>query len=113
MAAERPDLKEYVGQQLTAIAWIWARTIRCPNPACAADTPIAKTFELSGKKGNEAHIEPIVDSEKKEVRFKVRRGKDAPRKGNVDRRGAECLLCKSHISLNHIRDEASAGRMGH
>jgi putative DNA methylase len=60
MAHDRPDLKQYVGQELTVIAWIWARTIVCPNPACAAVTPIAKTFELSGKRGNEAHAEPIV-----------------------------------------------------
>jgi len=25
MAKERPDLKKYVGQKLTVIAWLWAR----------------------------------------------------------------------------------------
>ncbi|XXG29168.1 MAG: DUF1156 domain-containing protein [Ferrovum myxofaciens] len=33
MAAERPDLKPLVGQQLTVIAWLWARTVKSPNPA--------------------------------------------------------------------------------
>ena len=35
MAAERPDLKPYVGRSLTVIAWLWARTVRSPNPAFA------------------------------------------------------------------------------
>ncbi len=112
MAKARPDLKEYAGQELTVIAWVWARTIQCPNPACSVTTPIAKTFELSGKKGNEAHVEPIIDSEKHRVTFRVARGKNAPRQGNVSRRGADCLLCGASIPLDHIRDEASAGRMG-
>ncbi|HVX16327.1 MAG TPA: DUF1156 domain-containing protein [Pirellulales bacterium] len=109
---DRPDLQEYVGQELTAIAWIWARTIQCPSPACAAKTPIAKTFELSGKKGNEAHIEPIIDSKKRQVQFRVVRGQTPLRDGNVNRRGAQCLLCGSVIPLDHIRDEATNGRMG-
>ncbi|MGO8749157.1 MAG: DUF1156 domain-containing protein [Thermoguttaceae bacterium] len=112
MIKERPDLEAYVGQELTVIAWVWARTIQCPNPACSAKTPISKTFALSGKTGNEAHAEPIIELEKRQVRFCVVRGKDASREGNVNRRGATCLLCGSPISLDHIRDEATAGRMG-
>ena len=35
MAKERPDLKKYVGRKLTVIAWLWARTVKSPNPAFA------------------------------------------------------------------------------
>src|SRR5581483_9127968 len=35
MTIERPDLKPYVGQKLTVIAWLWARTVKSPNPAFA------------------------------------------------------------------------------
>jgi putative DNA methylase len=112
MAEERLDLQEYVGKELTPIAWLWARTIDCPNPACGCKTPIAKTFELSGKKGNEAHIEPIIETNGSRVTFRVVRGRNAPREGNVSRRGADCLLCGAAILLDHIRSEASAGRMG-
>jgi putative DNA methylase len=35
----------------TVIAWLWARTVKCPNPACAAQMPLVRSFELS-KPGN-------------------------------------------------------------
>ncbi len=112
MAADRPDLKPYVGEELTVIAWIWARTIQCPNPACSAKTPIAKTFEISGKPGNEAHVVPLINRGTRDVRFHVQGGAIAPRVGNVNRRGAECLICGTSISLDHIRDQAARKRMG-
>ena len=61
MAAERPDLKRYVGRKLTVIAWLWARTVRSPNPAFAdVEVPLASTFILSKKKGKEAYVEPVI-----------------------------------------------------
>ena len=63
MAKERPDLKKYVGQKLTVIAWLWARTVKSPNPAFAkVDVPLASTFMLSTKAGKEAYVEPVVET---------------------------------------------------
>jgi hypothetical protein len=60
---ERPDLKPYVGQQLTVIAWLWARTVKSPNPAFAnVDVPLASTFMLSTKAGKEAYVEPVIEA---------------------------------------------------
>ena len=65
----RPDLKPYLGRKLTVIAWIWARTVKSPNPAFAhMDVPLASTFMLSTRKGKEAY-RPIV---KRSYRFTVR-----------------------------------------
>ena len=62
MAAERPDLERYVGRKLTVIAWLWARTVKSPNPAFAhVDVPLASTFMLSTKKGKEAYVEPVIE----------------------------------------------------
>ena len=62
MAAERPDLKRYVGRKLTVIAWLWARTVRSPNPAFAdVEVPLASTFILSKKKGKEAYVAPAIE----------------------------------------------------
>ena len=58
MAEERPDLRPYVGRKLTVIAWLWARTVKSPNPAFAdVDVPLVSTFMLSTKKGKEAYVE--------------------------------------------------------
>ena len=63
MAADRPDLKRYAGRKLTVIAWLWARTVKSPNPAFAqVDVPLASTFMLSTKKGKEAWVEPVLEA---------------------------------------------------
>ena len=60
----RPDLKKYEGQKLTVIAWLWARTVKSPNPAFAnVDVPLASTFMLSTKAGKEAWVEPNIDGD--------------------------------------------------
>lgn len=73
MAAERPDLKPLVGQKLTVIAWLWARTVKSPNPAFShVDVPLASSFVLSGKVGKEAYVEPVVTNDG--YNFEVRVG---------------------------------------
>ena len=62
MVRERPDLKPYEGRSLTVIAWIWARTVKSPNPAFRdIDVPLASTFMLSTKAGKEAYVEPVIE----------------------------------------------------
>ena len=78
MAKERPDLKPYVGQKLTVIAWLWARTVKSPNPAFAqVDVPLASTFMLSTKAGKEAYVEPVIEGGGYRFTVKVGKPKDA------------------------------------
>jgi putative DNA methylase len=114
MAKDRPDLKPLVGQQLTAIAWLWARTVRSPNPAYSdVEIPLVASFELASKPGKEAWVEPVV--EKKGYRFEVRVG--MPPKGAEEGtklgRGANfrCVMSASPVTPEHVKTEASAGRM--
>jgi putative DNA methylase len=74
MAQDRPDLKPYVGRTLTVIAWLWARTVKSPNPAFAnMNVPLISTFLLATKEGKEAYVEPVVEGQG--YRFLVRVGK--------------------------------------
>jgi putative DNA methylase len=74
MAKDRPDLKPLVGKKLTVIAWLWARTVKSPNPAFShVDVPLASTFVLSIKVGKEAYVEPVVEGDR--YRFTVKMGK--------------------------------------
>ncbi len=117
MVSERPDLKPYAGQKLTVIAWLWARTVKSPNPAFAhVDVPLASTFMLSTKAGKEAYVHPVVDANG--YTFTVRAGK--PRNAEavalgttVGKRNAfRCLMSDVPLTYDHIRSEGQAGRMG-
>ncbi len=117
MARSRPDLTPLVGQKLTVIAWLWARTVKSPNPAFShVDVPLVSSFMLSTKAGKEVYVEPVVEGDR--YRFEVRVGKPedpvAAKNGTKLTRGAnfQCLLSGSPIEAEHIRSEAQAGRMG-
>lgn len=116
MAQERPDLKPYVGRHLTVIAWIWARTVKSPNPAFAkVDVPLASTFMLSTKAGKEAYLEPVIEDGGYRFAVKVGRPKNAERvkRGTKLARGAnfECLMSGAPIADDYIKSESMAGRM--
>jgi putative DNA methylase len=115
MVAERHDLKPYLGKSLTVIAWLWARTVRSPNPAFAnVEVPLASTFLLSTKPGNEAWVEPVIEGGG--YRFTVNVGKPPAeaKAGTKLARGANfrCVMSETPIASDHIYSEAKAGRMG-
>ena len=117
MVAERPDLKRYKGRKLTVIAWLWARTVKSPNPAFAdVEVPLASTFMLSTKAGKEAYVEPVIEANS--YRFAVKVGKPpnaaATTTGTKLSRGANfrCLMSGTPIAPDYIYGEANGGRMG-
>lgn len=106
--------REQGGGEATVIAWIWTRTVKCPNPACGCEMPLASSFVLSKKKGKEAWIEPQFDYDSKKITYKVRLGKgkisEAPKTG----RGAnfKCIFCGETATSEQIKSEALANGMG-
>ena len=117
MAEERPDLKPYIGRELSVIAWLWARTVKSPNPAFAdVDVPLASTFMLSTKKGKEAYVEPVIEGGGYRFTVKVGRPEDAEaaKAGTKLGRGANfrCLMSGTPMSGEYIKVEGKAGRMG-
>ena len=116
IAKERPDLEPYVGQELKVIAWLWARTVKSPNPAFAdVDVPLASTFMLSTKKGKEAYVEPVIEGQGFCFTVKVGKPDDvvAAKNGTkLARANFRCLMSGTPVSADYIRAESSAGRMG-
>ncbi len=115
LASQYPTIRLPDRQAMPAIAWIWARSVACPNPACRADLPLVKSFWLSRKPGKETWIEPVVDrnTTPPAVRFTV---KGRPMTGTAPTEtvledGAKCLACSQIAPLEHVRTEARAGRM--
>lgn len=115
MATERPDLKPLVGQKLTVIAWLWARTVKSPNPAYShVDVPLASTFVLSSKAGKEAYVEPVVEGDSYRFTVKVGTPPEGAKGGTKLARGANfrCLLSDTPIEPKYIKAEGMAGHMG-
>ena len=117
MVRERPDLKQYEGRKLTVIAWLWAHTVRSPNPAFAdVEVPLASTWMLSTKKGKQAYVEPVIVG--RGYRFRVRAGIPAnavAAKAGTSagkRKAFRCVMSGAPITYDYIRQEGKAGRMG-
>ncbi|MGL5923814.1 DUF1156 domain-containing protein [Chroococcidiopsis sp.] len=108
--------QEYGGGEATVIAWLWTRTVKCPNPGCGAQMPLVRSFVLSTKKGKEAWVEPIINRKQQPpvVNFEVKTGKGKPPEPPKIGRGAKfcCLACSQPADDKHIKAEGIAGRMG-
>ena len=117
MVRDRPDLKPYEGRKLTVIAWLWARTVRSPNPAFAdVEVPLASTFMLSTKKGKEAYVDPVIQGRDYQLEVRVGRPRDraVTKRGTKVSRGANfrCLMSGAPLAPDYIKSEGRAGRMG-
>lgn len=108
-----PKVKAEGGTEHTVIAWIWARTVRSPNPFNPIETPLVRSWWLSKKKGKEAWIEAkVVDGA---VKYTIRHDKFGPSKdddGTMRRGNAIALGDGTVIDNDYIRAEARAGRLG-
>ncbi|AVT39319.1 hypothetical protein C6W10_25995 [Plantactinospora sp. BB1] len=109
-----PKAKLPDGSEATVIAWIWARTVKCPNPACGIMMPLVRSWWLGKKKGKEAYVVPSVVNGRVEfsIGHDVRQAPTKEKDGTVRRTGAVCIGCSTSVPLAFIRDEGKAGRIG-
>lgn len=117
-----PSVATPGGGTANVVAWMWARTVTCPNPACGIAMPLSRSWWLRNKKGNERYVVPrVVGSSEhpsgQRVEFAVGEGAaGAPTPetdGTVGRNGAVCIACHSPVELKYIRGEGQAGRMSY
>ncbi|MET4135388.1 DUF1156 domain-containing protein [Pseudarthrobacter sp. PvP090] len=109
------------GTKATVVAWLWARTIICPNPACRIEMPLVRSWWLSKKPGKFAYVTPTVVNDPeapsgKRVDFHIAHNPaEAPAAdadGTVGRTGGTCVACESAVSLKYIRVEGKEQRIG-
>lgn len=105
-----PKVKDEHGHEYTVIAWIWARTVKCPNPACGCEMPLISSFQISKKKDNQVYIEPVVSNNN--IKYTISRNKQMTG-GTVKRSGATCVCCGQPVGFPHIREEGKNGRIGY
>lgn len=109
------------GFQATVIAWIWARTVTCPNPACGIEMPLVRTWWLGKKKGKEAYLVPSVVADPDHpsgmrVKFGINHSNTtaptAEKDGTVGRTGAVCVSCDAAVPLEYVRQTSRERGLG-
>lgn len=114
--AQLPD-----GSEATVIAWLWARTVRSPDPAAkGAMVPLVSSFMLSSKEGKKAWAEVVLDADAPDGwRFEVKTGavsKELEKRlkaGTIGRStGGICSLTGAPMPFSYIREEGQQGRLG-
>ena len=106
--------EEVVGEKATIVAWLWVRTVECPNPVCKAHMPLASKWDLSKKKGRKTWIEPKVEHSVQPPRiyFEIGTGDGPVPERTVKRNGATCIACNTPVKLEYIREQGKNGRLG-
>ena len=100
------------GTEATVVAWLWARTVPCPNPACGVNMPLVTSFQISKKKDNQHWARPVVDRKNHTISFVVQNHDgDVPKKSTVNRNGAICLACHTSSPLSYVREQSKDGHM--
>jgi putative DNA methylase len=97
--------KDLGGGEATVIAWLWTRTVRCPNPACNARMPLVRSFDLSTKPGKKTWVEPIVDPSARTVTFVVKSGMEASPRGTRERGRSRCLFCGTPVKDPQLKEQ--------
>lgn len=92
------------GEEATVIAWIWARAVTCPNPACNAEVPLLSTLELSTKRGQEVWLRPVVIEGRVDFEIETGRQQAEPNKRG---QGAkfDCWVCGSAVPPAQVHDQ--------
>jgi adenine-specific DNA methylase len=106
-------LSDVGGEKYVPVGYIWARTIRCPNPLCQAEIPLMRQFWLARKENRKIALKMIVDKEKKKVDFEIVQGKNInfnPSKGTVRKAKVMCPVCSSGISDKELRKLFQEGK---
>lgn len=96
------------------IAWIWTRTVKCPNPACGCEMPLASSFQLSKRKGREAYIDPSFDYANKKIIYRVKNDNKKPPETGKTSRGAKfkCIMCGESTTDDYIKNAGITNQMG-
>nr|WP_218061934.1 DUF1156 domain-containing protein [Endobacter medicaginis] len=114
--AELPD-----GSEATVIAWLWARTVRSPDPAAkGAMVPLVSSFMLSTKEGKKTWVEPVIDpAASNGWQFEVRTGALSKvdeaklKEGTIGRSGGgTCILTGSSMPFSYIREQGQTVGLG-
>jgi putative DNA methylase len=100
------------------IAYLWTRTVPCPNPARGPhEVALVRQTWLAKKKGRYVALRPVVDRDALTVKWEVVEATNPEGLGfdpaGFSKRGrSTCLICGAAADGDYIKAEGKAGRMG-
>lgn len=113
-----PKAKLSDGSEVLVNAWLWARTVRSPDPAAkGAMVPLVSSFMLSNKGKSKSWVEVVIDESAPDGwRFEVKSGdltgaeEERAKLGTKTGRGEfGCILSGSALNDEYIRTQTAAG----
>lgn len=100
------------GSEAAPIAWVWARTVKSPDPSWPGYVPLVRSWVLDKKPGTPVvWVEPVVDHGARSIHYEIREG-GSPQPPSVERGNGICVATGTPIPGDYIKAEANAGRMG-
>jgi putative DNA methylase len=107
-----PDALSPDGTKRTPIAWIWARTVKSPDPSWPGEVPLVRSWVLARRPGKPVvWVEPVIDHEVHSITYEIRTG-GLPQTPTIERGNGVCVATGTPILNSYIKAEAAAGRMG-
>ena len=114
LAGMYPSSIEQASETKKVYAWIWTRTVTCPNPACGCKMPMANSYVLSKLKNREFYVQP--EAEGKEISFRVMKGSSASSlQGNkIGNSGAKfkCPVCGEITTDEYVKSMGRKNQLG-
>ncbi|MEA5560882.1 DUF1156 domain-containing protein [Planktothrix agardhii] len=107
-----------LAQSLTPVAYLWTRTVKCPNPSCAATVPLVRQTWLCKKSKKYVALQVIPNYDTKKVEFKVfesttENGLGFDPSSGSTRGNSICRHCGTTVpSKPYIQDQGKAGKIG-
>ena len=98
------------GGTSTVVAWLWANSVDCPNPACGIQMPLSPTFQISNREGNEKWAKPVLLNNETSLSFVVQNdNKEVPKSGARQGDGFVCVVCGGPVAQEYVREQGRAG----
>ena len=113
----------YSKRQGKVVAWLYCRSVKCPNESCDYDVPLISKFWLCTRQGKQAWLDPVIENG--QVRFDIATG-IAPdnckgrlgagtrlikESGSVAKAAFQCLACGECVRGKHLHAEAENGKL--
>ncbi len=108
--------------ELTPVAYLWTRTVKCKNPACGAVVPLVMQTWLCKKKGKYIALKVTPDNETKRPKFSVVSSYASTEEEAIEKFGfdpgkfskggnAACVFCGTVATDDYVKKEGQAKRI--